>query len=178
MVEIPVSKGYVALVDDEDAHLAELGSWIANPNWRTVYAMTTICHPGWKQKITLHRAVMGFGPGDPRIDHVNGNGLDCRRSNLRVVTHAENIRNMRVPRTNTSGFKGVIRQNQKTGRMWRAQLKTDGRTHGLGSYCTAEEAARAYDAEARKRFGAFAALNFPEPGERSARALSPSREGA
>lgn len=103
--------------------------------------------------------------GEPatEVDHANGDGLDCRRSNLRVASHAENVRNARS-RKGTSKFKGV--SFSKGG--WRAALRVNYKTVHLGRFETEEEAAVAHDEAARRLHGAFARLNFPRDGERSA----------
>lgn len=109
------------------------------------------------QQILLHRIIafrMGIGDS-PLIDHKNGNTFDCRRSNLRGCTVAENTVNSRQYVTNSHGYRGLRRQNNR----WAAQV---GKTVIPGSYATKEEAARAYDREAVKKYGGFARLNFPK----------------
>jgi hypothetical protein len=90
------------------------------------------------------------------IDHINGDGLDNRWSNLRLSTRAENIRNSRAPSSNTSGFKGVSRS--KRSRRWQAHIKVDGRSKHLGCFDTPEEAHAAYAVAAVDHYGPFARL--------------------
>lgn len=158
MIEIPLSQGLVALVDDEDADLVlSAGKWSAARRRNTFYAVRQARRPdGTKYILKMHR----FLTGHERTDHRNGDGLDNRRSNLRHATNAENLRNRGATSQNTSGFKGVG-LNQRSGR-WRASIKIDGRQIHLGMHATPEDAARAYDAAARQHFGEFAWLNFPE----------------
>jgi hypothetical protein len=95
------------------------------------------------------------------VDHVNGDGLDNRRSNLRVCTHAENARNQSSrTRMSTSRFRGVVWAKDR--RKWRAMIGDNGRTVHLGNFTDEIEAAQAYDRAAREMYGAFARLNFPE----------------
>lgn len=106
----------------------------------------------------LHRALMQPDKGQV-VDHRNGDKSDNRRSNLRLCSNAENIRNRGKPRTNTSGFKGV-RLRPDTGK-WRAEIRHGKARYSLGNFATAEEAALAYDVAALQLHGAFAHLNFP-----------------
>jgi hypothetical protein len=175
VIRLPLTRGLMALIDATDAHLAQL-KWGAQKARRTFYACRTEYGGEKPQLIRLHRAVLGIT--DPRVmaDHRNGDGLDCRRSNLRITDAALNNGNSRLRVDNTSGFKGVHRQRSGT---WCAMIQGGGRRQRtIGTFIKPEDAARAYDDVARQVFGAFAALNFPGPGERSARAveLIPERE--
>jgi hypothetical protein len=156
MIEIPLAKGHVALIDDEDAHLAEL-KWYLAKNGRNLYAIRSITLPdGRPGTITLHRMVMPL-PKGMHVDHIDGNGLDCRRQNLRAATHKQNLRGRKLNRNNKSGYKGVFRP--KGCARWYARIVVDGRQIPLGTYGTAEDAARAYDDAAIRYFGEFARLN-------------------
>jgi hypothetical protein len=92
------------------------------------------------------------------VDHINGDGLDNRRANLRVCTHSENAKNKRKQRNNISGFKGVS-FNKKMNR-WKGQLEINGKSIYLGFYTDPIDAAKAYDEAARKYYGNFANVNF------------------
>ena len=94
------------------------------------------------------------------IDHINHNGLDNRRENLRICTNAENQRNRGKQKNNTSGYKGV--DWRKDHKKWRARINKDNKTIHIGYYNIIEEAARAYDAKAKELHGKYAQLNFPE----------------
>jgi hypothetical protein len=156
-VEIPLSRGLVAIVDAEDAGrvLAE-GKWHAAPSGRTVYARRNFWLGGGRYgSIMLHRFLTGW----PLADHANGDGLDNRRQNLREATSRENAMNRRLRSDSGSGYKGVSWSSSQ--QMWRAYVHANGRTISLGSYENAAEAGRAYDVGARHFFGQFAALNFP-----------------
>lgn len=98
------------------------------------------CEPKRHQRVFLHRLVTN-APSDLEVDHIHHDGLDNRRSVLRVVTHAENCRNQR--RTNKHGFKGVSRRSNGT---YRAIAKLNGKFKHLGYFDTAEEAGAAYQA--------------------------------
>jgi hypothetical protein len=157
-VEIPISRGLVALVDDDDLErVTAAGPWCAAPNGRTTYAHRRVAGPnGQASTQQLHAFLTGW----ERTDHRNGDGLDNRRANLRRATHGQNMFNKRLYKNSTSGFKGVS-QRKGSGR-WAAQIQANGAHEYLGQYATAEDAARAYDARALALFGDFARLNFPQ----------------
>lgn len=154
--EIPLTRGLVALVDDEDYDLVKDISWSASSvkYGGRCYARRWV--PGTGATQGMHALLTGYA----LTDHINGNGLDNRRANLREATHAENCRNRRKGSRNTSGFIGVSWHTQRG--KWRAQIKVQGRTRSLGMFLDPEDAARAYDAAAREHFGEFAAQNFQE----------------
>ena len=160
--EIPLTKGYVAIVDDEDFERINAHKWnVLVGNSGVVYGQRTTCTGGKKRTLLLHREVMGHGPGDPQIDHRDGDGRNCQKSNLREATHKENAHNCRVARANnTSGYKGVAWDKQAG--KWQANICFDGRMFKIGYYATPIEAAHAYDRAARELHGEFARLNFPD----------------
>jgi hypothetical protein len=106
-------------------------------------------------KLETHRVVWKMITGrDPVafIDHINGDSVDNRFSNLREATNAENMRNTKRLRSNTSGFKGVSKfRNGK----WVAKIKINGKSFNLGYYCTPEEAFEVYKQRAKEAFGEF-----------------------
>lgn len=92
------------------------------------------------------------------IDHIDGNPSNNRIENLRECTRAENQRNVRRHRDNTSGYKGVYEQSRGKAR-WFAKVMQNGKQRHLGTFSTREEAARAYDAAACEIYGRFAKIN-------------------
>lgn len=162
--EIPLTQGLVTLVDDEDYdRVMAAGKWYAHRNGRVFYARRNVRLPDGRQgAVLLHAFLTGFAV----TDHVNRDGLDNRRANLREATHAENVRNARRRSDNQSGFKGVTWHKQC--RKWNAQIRTGADRRHLGLFSTPDAAARAYDEAAREMFGEFAGLNFPGAGERGA----------
>lgn len=94
-------------------------------------------------------------------DHRDRNGLNCTRANLRIATYAQNSSNIPISRRNVSGYKGVAPDRQHPA-LWRAEICAKNKLYRLGSFATAEEAARVYDAAARRLHGEFAYLNFPD----------------
>lgn len=149
---IKLNKGMVALIDASDFERVSQHTWCAV--WANYYWVARTWISG--KNITLHRFVMNAQPGQ-EVDHKNGDGLDCRKSELRFATHSQNNCNAFRP-GKLSQFKGV----RPSGAKWNARIKIDGKQVSLGSFCTEEEAARAYDAKAKELHGEFAYLNFKE----------------
>lgn len=157
IVEIPLSQGKVAIIDAADYELVMTRRWHAcHVNRKHWYAYTSLGAGG---RLGMHQLLIQPAPG-MWVDHKNGDGLDNRRSNLRETTPSGNNRNCRMQRNNSSGYKGV-RKGHRPG-YWRAIIYVDGRTIHLGGFTNLIEAARAYDAAARRYYGEFAKLNFPD----------------
>lgn len=114
-----------------------------------------------KKDVRLHRLILNAGLGDV-VDHIDGDPLNNRRMNLRICTQAGNMRNRRKFKgTLTSKFKGV--HKAKASGLWIAKIGFEGKQRHIGCFSTEEEAARAYDQEARRLFGEFARPNFCQP---------------
>jgi hypothetical protein len=156
---ITLTQGQVATVDDEDYPQLSAYKWHAHETSHGFYAHHSVrLETGEYRTIAMHRMVMGLEFGDNRqVDHINHNGLDNRRSNLRVCTLEQNIRNQRKKRRKaTSSFKGV--SLHKPGR-WRAVIRANGRQVHLGLFNSEHDAAAAYNAAAVRYFGEFANPN-------------------
>lgn len=153
MAEVTLSDGSVALVDDTDYALVSGRIWHPARDKNTVYARCSIGN----KTVRMHRLIMSAS-GSDRVDHRDGNGLNNRRSNLRLATSQQNAANKHTRRS-VSGFKGVYRAH-RTDR-WKAIITVNYRRRHIGSFSTAEQAAKAYDQVALKAFGEFADLNFP-----------------
>lgn len=158
MIEIPLTKGYVALIDDADAPaVLGAGKWTATVTQWNVYARRRVELPDGRQgTLYLHTFLTGWA----RTDHRNGDGLDNRRANLRPATSQQNSANAGLRRNNTSGYKGVTYQPERG--LYAAQICVNRRTIPLGRYADPIDAAHAYDAAAREAFGEFAYVNFPD----------------
>lgn len=173
MKEIPLTKGYVAVVDDEDyEHLARYRWGVALPEGRP-YAVRHQRHgAGRREVVYMHRVIAGARPGRD-VDHRNHDTLDNRRTNLRECEHRQNTYNARAQRGARSPYKGVSLE-ARTG-AWVAYITVGGRRRFLGSFGDEQSAAVAYDDAARESFGEFAYLNFPDgaPGAVARRAKPP-----
>lgn len=158
-VRVPLRGGRFALVDLDDAKLVLSHKWhlVKTGSDGLNYAGSSSAREvGSRQGITLHRFLMGHREGH-FIDHINGDGLDNRRENLRWCKHSENIRNQRKRSGTTSRFKGVWRDRSKG--LWQVGIEQDGHQLFLGSFQDEERAARQYDRAARLIFGPFARTN-------------------
>jgi hypothetical protein len=154
MKKMTLTDGQIALIDDEDYDL------VIGYNWRSLRGRNGCVYVRAKRKgktILLHRLVMDPAEGQ-FVDHRNGNGLDNRRSNLRLATPSQNQGN-KTARWGCSAYRGVTRR--KRGRKWQAVIRIGSVIKPLGSFDSEEDAARAYDAAALAHWGEFAALNFP-----------------
>lgn len=152
--KINVRIGFVALVDSIDADLSDI-RWNVNKNGRTHYAM----HNNKKSFCYMHRVIMArvLGRDLQRgecVDHVDGDGLNNRRSNLRIASYGENQRNQRRNRANTSGYKGVHWNKLKN--KWQARIQVNGNRITLGYFDDPKDGHEAYCKAANELFGEFA----------------------
>jgi hypothetical protein len=148
--------GHEVLFDEEDAHLFHDARWVIRASSTNNYVQRSIYLDGEYQGYeSVHRIISGCPPGMV-VDHVNGNGLDNRRFNLRVCTHTQNMQNRKIHRNNQSGFKGVYFDPQVQGLPWRAQITANGKKHYLGRFSSPISAHQAYLKAAERFHGEFA----------------------
>lgn len=148
--EIPLLHGRIMLIDDADAAL------IVGRPWHAITARSTFYgQAGDDTTVLAHRLVMS-APKGTIIDHINRNGLDNRRENLRLCTTSQNHANRPAPVNNTSGYKGVVKA--RSGR-WAARITVGFKARHLGTYDDPWDAAEAYNAAAVEAWGEFALLN-------------------
>lgn len=153
---IPLTQGKFTLVDDVDFNKLSGFKWCAmRVKGGKYYAKRTVREGEGKKNIFIHRLVAET-PKGMDTDHINGDTLDNRRANLRWCSATENMRNQKIHSDNTSGFKGVFKSRNR----WVARIRINGINKHLGSFKEKEDAARAYDSNAKKYFGEFARLNF------------------
>ena len=144
MIRIELNNGFSALVDECDSHVVNV-----NERWRVRIGKTGVRYAirnkiddnGKRSTVFLHREILGLPKREGVVDHIDGDGLNCTRKNLRVVTQHENTTNVAGPRkTNRhSPYLGVGLHRGK----WRARIYHDGRLRQIGLFDTAEEANQA-----------------------------------
>lgn len=153
---ITLTQGHIATIDAADVPLVEGFNWYARCKYRrdgslrTAYAARSIREI--RRVILLHREIMQ-PPDNMQVDHIDGDGLDNRRANMRIVTRQQNQRNMRTPCNNSSGAKGVSWHYQT--KKWQAHIRLNGKGHYLGLFYSIQEAAAAYAAASKKYHGVW-----------------------
>ena len=154
MKTIPLTQGYFTKVDDDDYEKFAIYRWYADSSRKSeIRAVRSINNKGKIIRVTLSRVIMNVSK-EMKVDHINHDTLDNRKSNLRICTQAQNTRNRKKPNTNRSGYKGVCWV--KNDRKWKSSVGS----YYLGLFENKIDAAKAYDKKAKELFGEFAVLNF------------------
>ena len=150
---VPLTRGFESVIDLIDVPQVGCWNWFFRPSRRNRYA-SRMYYPaaGKPQTINLHRFLMCPAAGLV-VDHINGDGLDNRRANMRVCTPTENARNTRTSISNTSGSKGVSWNAALNG--WKASISVEGHPTYLGTFPSIEDAAAAYAEASARHHGAF-----------------------
>lgn len=172
MIEIPLTQGKTAIVDDDDADLGTVKWFVrrvahkSSYKWyagRVGHKVNYKCPLIHMHRVVLERMIGRSLEKGEFADHINHDGLDNRRINLRVANHAENVHNQRVQNVRkTSCYKGV--SWQKARGKWQAEVTMNRKRRYLGLFDTEDGAAKAYDAAAKQLFGEFCSPNFPMEG--------------
>lgn len=146
MQRIPLTQGKFALVDKSDFE------YLAQWKWRIArkrkgsnefYAARSDWNKGHQRNIWMHRVITKC-PTGMVVDHINGDGLDNRRRNLRVCTNSQNQWNRRISKRNKTGEKGVSVDPKGSNKKWHASISVSGKSISLGYFTTKTEAAKAY----------------------------------
>ena len=148
MKTIFLTKGRVALVDDNDFEIVNNYKWCFDG----VYAQRR----DKGKAVRMHRFIFGNTDGK-NIDHIDGNPLNNQRNNLRLCNQSQNAANKKKSK-GTSIYKGVS-WNKITGK-WHAQIQNKYKVKNLGEYDSERQAAKVYDKVAKELFGNFAVINF------------------
>jgi hypothetical protein len=154
---LKLTNGMVCLVDDDWYEVLRSVNWYAAVRKTSTYAYRNTRYHGVMTCELLHRLIMRPDPG-LGVDHINGNGLDNRRENLRICSQALNARNLRISPRGTSRYKGVYWSTQYG--KWEAKITLNYKCKYLGRYEAESDAAAAYNRAAVDAFGEFAQLNI------------------
>lgn len=153
---IPLTQGKFAIVDADDYEWLAKYKWNCQNNKGGFYAFRSEGH----KMIAMHREIIR-APEGLLVDHIDGNGLNNRKSNLRLCTHSQNTYNRRPNRNCSSRYKGI--SFHKMSKKWEVAICCKGKREHLGRFDDEVKAALAYDRKAKQLFGEFAYLNFPKP---------------
>jgi hypothetical protein len=163
MKEIPVHGGLIALIDDEDEALVQGFDWhpVHTNGKSQTYANAWVYSTNPPHRVYMHRLLLDV-PDDVMVDHINRDGLDNRRSNLRPCTNSQNLLNAAKRRTNygtslSSTYKGV--SWNKGHNKWRSYVFLGGKQIFLGYFVSEVDAALTYNRAATQHYGEFARLN-------------------
>ena len=163
IIESPKYGRHIVQLDEEDWDKVSQYKWYLMRGHSTYYAKRNLPRRADGSRpapISLHRDLAGC-PKGMMVDHINGNGLDNRKENIRICTMSQNMMNRSKTVQNSTGFKGVYKTGDSKLNPYSAKIQKDGKVYCLGHYSAAEEAARSYDRKAIELFGEFAVLNFP-----------------
>lgn len=160
---INLGNGHEAIVDLEDLPRLSRSRWYTKKQRGGLYyAYRCVMINGARKRIPMHREVIGDIPDKMEVVHINGNGLDNRKSNLRVCSHRQNIQAGRKKRGRHLNSR--VLTGKKAEKKWRARITNlTGQRLELGHFDSELDAAKAYDKAALELFGNFAQLNFPKP---------------
>lgn len=160
MKTIVLSKGFTSTIDDEDFGRVSKFKW----TYKGGYAMRSYGPKNDRKYMYLHRFLLNALDLDAHVDHINGNRLDNRRSNLRIASLKENLRNRNHSVIAKSGLRGVYysKEYSKRNKPWYSRIRLDsGKDRHLGYFETAEEAGKVFDKAAKEIYGEFCGkLNF------------------
>lgn len=155
MICVILTQGKHAIINSDDWDLIKTHKWFAYKNGNNFYAATQIPIGKRKQRMLgMHRVIIGSHDKKYVVDHIDGNGLNNTRENLRLCKPQENSKNSSIRKTNKSGFKGV--DFHKGSKKWRAQISSNGKKIHIGYFDTPINAHKAYCEFAKKHHQEFA----------------------
>ena len=149
MICIPITQGRHVVIDEADYELVAPHKWYSHKSGKNFYATTFICG----KNVYMHRLILGITDANLVADHIDGNGLNNTRSNLRQCTKTQNMHNAKGKSNSKTGLKGVCYHARDN--LFNARIRIDGKRKSLGYFKTAEDAHAAYCAAAAKYHGEF-----------------------
>jgi len=153
---IELTQGYFTKVDDADYASLSNRSWHVHKKRGLLYAHHTSHVNGISVNESMHRTLLGVNDSSVQVDHIDGDGLNNQRYNLRKATHSQNQHNRKRRRDGVSSYKGV---GVHSSGLWRARIVVDSKEVHLGYFKQEKDAARAYNEAAKVHFGEFARIN-------------------
>lgn len=153
------------LVDDENYEELVKHKWHIIKGHNTFYVVRSICKSGIQKRLWMHRVILN-SPKKKYVDHINGNGLNNQKRNIRICTKRQNSRNRKSATGSHSKYLGVCLHRRKihNHKYWTAHIRSSKKLIWIGSYPYTRQgeinAAKAYDKKAKQLFGKFANLNF------------------
>src|SRR6478609_1112312 len=150
MIQIELTQGYFATIDDEDYDLVNQHLWCLKVGRNTNYAKTNIVVDGKRRTLLMHQLIMNTSGRENPVDHVNRNGLDNRKNNLRKATCQQNKRNSVKDHNSHSSYKGV--SYRKETNKFRARITINRKTINIGNFINEIYAAKSYDEAAKFHF--------------------------
>jgi hypothetical protein len=174
LIRSPKYGDHYAIVDDSDFDLVSKYRWTLEKGRTSFYALHTSGGYWYKGEtikrgvtFRMHQLILGIKPKNngkrsQSIDHIDHDGLNNQRNNIRICTNSQNRANAKLQRTNNStGYKGVTKRTKTNGMTWRyiSRIRVNDKLIQIGSFDTPEDAAKAYNHAAINYFGEFAYLN-------------------
>ena len=159
MKTINLSRGFLALVDDEDFEALSKNKWSAHTSGAThICASRNVKLQNSRCVVLMHREILKVSDRNLHVDHVDGNPLNNQKANLRVCSRQENMQNSKLRTDNKLGLKGVSLRRSKSS-PYQATIQAGKVQRYLGVFATAEQAHAAYCAAAKVLHGEFARLS-------------------
>ncbi len=156
---IKLSNNQNVNIDDDDFNKVNIYRWKRNKGLKTDYAAKTIYLGDGKWKtILMHRFILGIKDRNILVDHIDGDGLNNKKENLRICTRSQNSANRTSKKNGTSKYLGVCAIKRES--IWQAHVRKDKKIYYLGRFLNEADAAIAYNKKATELHGEFARLNI------------------